>query len=67
VSAGSTVSFINNSGITHDVNFDGTRPAGVDNIGLHSTGTNTRTFTTPGRFAFHCSQHAGMTGEIVVQ
>jgi plastocyanin len=66
VTTNTTVSFINNSGLAHDVNFDGTRPAGVADIPVHSTGTNSRTFTTVGRFAFHCSQHAGMNGEIVV-
>jgi plastocyanin len=67
VNSGATVNFINDSGIAHTVNFDGTRPAGVDDIGLNSSGTFARTFTTIGTFNYHCSQHAGMTGKIVVQ
>lgn len=66
VSAGSTVSFTNNSGIFHDVTFDAPRSPGVNDIGLHASGTNSRTFTTAGRFPFHCNQHGGMTGEVVV-
>ena len=66
VARGGSVAFINDSGILHTVTFDAPRPAGVDDVGLHSSGTNTRTFGTVGRFPFHCTQHAGMTGEINV-
>ncbi|HMA20760.1 MAG TPA: plastocyanin/azurin family copper-binding protein [Gemmatimonadaceae bacterium] len=67
VSKGTTVSFVNNSGIEHNTIFDGTRSPGVDDIPANTSGTFTREFTTAGRFAFHCSFHAGMTGEVVVQ
>lgn len=66
VARNATVQFVNNSGVTHDVRFDGTRSPGVDDIELHSSGTRDRVFNTMGRFAFHCSQHANMNGEIVV-
>jgi plastocyanin len=66
VTANTQVSFVNNSGVTHDVLFDGTRPPGVDDIGLHSSGTNVRTFTTAGTFNYHCDQHNGMNGTIIV-
>ena len=66
VNRGTTVTFSNGSNTGHTVDFDGTRPPGVNDIGLHSSGTNTRDFTQAGRFPFHCSQHGGMTGEIVV-
>lgn len=66
VSKGATVNFVNNSGISHTVNFDGTRPAGVADIPLNSSGTFARTFSETGHFGFHCTQHVGMTGEIVV-
>ena len=66
VARGGSVSFINDSGILHTVTFDAPRPAGVDDIGLHSSGTNSRTFGTAGRFPFHCTQHGGMTGEVNV-
>ena len=67
VNVGATVPFINDSGINHTVNFDGTRPAGVDDIPLHNSGRNDRKFTQAGTFNFHCTQHAGMTGSITVQ
>jgi plastocyanin len=67
VSKGATVNFTNNSGIFHTVTFDGTRPAGVTDVPLNSSGTFARVFNDVGKFAFHCTQHAGMTGEIVVQ
>ena len=66
VSAGSQVPFTNGSGIIHTVTFNNPRSPGVVDIPLHSSGTNSRTFTTIGRFPFHCTQHSGMTGEIVV-
>jgi plastocyanin len=66
VARGATVTFQNNSGIGHDVIFDVPRSPGVEDIGLHSSGTNSRQFTQVGRFPFHCNQHGGMTGEIVV-
>lgn len=63
---GGVVSFQNNSGLAHTVDFDPPIAPGVENIPSHSSGTNTRTFTQAGRFPFHCALHAGMTGEIVV-
>jgi plastocyanin len=66
VTEGTTVHFVNDSGVGHTVMFDGTRPPGVADILLHSSGTNDRIFTTAGTFAFHCSIHAGMNGQIVV-
>lgn len=67
VNVGATVPFINDSGIGHTVNFDSPRPPLVEDIGLHTSGTNNRTFSQAGTFNFHCTQHVGMTGSIVVQ
>lgn len=67
ISKNSTVNFVNNSGITHSVNFDGTRPTGVTDVGANSSGTFPKTFNEVGTFEFHCAFHAGMTGQIVVQ
>jgi plastocyanin len=67
VNAGATVDFINDSGISHTVNFDGTRATGVEDIALNNAGTFPRKFNEVGTFNFHCTQHAGMTGKIVVQ
>jgi len=66
VSKGTTVTFHNDSGIQHTVNFDGTRATGVADVGLNSTGDFPRTFNDAGTFKFHCTQHAGMNGQIVV-
>jgi plastocyanin len=66
VNRGQTVTFVNNSAIGHTVIFDNPRSPGVNDIPLHSSGSNTRDFTQAGRFPFHCSVHGGMTGEVVV-
>lgn len=67
VNAGTSVDFTNDSGIAHTVNFDGTRPTGVTDVPLNSGGTFPRKFNETGTFNFHCTQHAGMTGKIIVQ
>ena len=67
VTKGSSVTFSNGSGVFHTVNFDGTRPPGVDDVPLNSSGDFPRTFTEVGTFNFHCTQHAGMTGKVIVQ
>ena len=75
VSAGTTVTWQNDSGVTHNVTWDdatGRTAAGAGdgtgNIGDFSSGTHTRVFTTPGTYGFHCTIHApGMTGTLTVQ
>ena len=67
VNKGTTVQFANNSGVGHTVNFDAPRPANVADIPLNTSGTFGRTFNDAGTFNFHCTQHAGMTGQIKVQ
>jgi len=62
----SPVGFLNNSGIIHNVTF-ASMAAGVSNIPNHSSGNNTRTFPNAGTFAFTCTLHAGMDGQILVQ
>ena len=66
VTSGATVPFQNTSGILHTVDFDSPFSPGVTDIPAHSSGTNNRVFSQAGRFPFHCSLHAGMTGEIIV-
>jgi plastocyanin len=66
VPAGSTVQFQNNSGVSHTVTFDAPRSPGVEDVPLHSSGTNSRVFSQAGTFPFHCTQHGAMTGRIVV-
>jgi len=66
VTHGATVTFTNNSGVTHNVVFDSNAPPGGD-IGSISSGSQDRTFPTAGNFPFHCTIHAGMNATIVAQ
>jgi len=66
VAKGVTVSFQNNSNVDHNIVFD-SPPAGVTDIGPISSGTQTRVFNTAGTFALHCTIHAGMNANVVVQ
>lgn len=65
VTRGSSVNFSNTSGIEHNVTF--ASGSGIQSIGNHTSGTNTRVFSTAGNFPFQCTLHAGMNGQIVVQ
>lgn len=66
VARGAAVSFQNSSGVDHNIIFDAP-PVGVTDIGVISSGTQTRTFGTAGSFALHCTIHAGMNATVVVQ
>jgi plastocyanin len=66
VAKGASVAFANSSGVTHNVVFDGAAPTGGD-IGVISSGTQTRTFPQAGTYPFHCMIHEGMVGAITVQ
>jgi plastocyanin len=50
----------------HNVTFDGVSPTG-GNIGDRSSGSEARSFAAAGRYAYHCSRHAGMSGAVVVR
>ena len=65
VAKGTTVTFTNNSGVTHNVLFDTNAPTGGDITSIAS-GSQTRTFANAGTSTFHCSIH-GESGQIVVQ
>jgi plastocyanin len=52
--------------ILHNVTFDGTPPPG-GNIGNTASGNASRTFPTAGTYAYHCTIHAGMSGQVLVQ
>ncbi len=74
VARNATVSWTNNSGIAHNVTFaNPTAAQGVSggtsgNIFTHSSGTNTRTFTTTGSYTFECTIHgSSMSGTVIVQ
>ena len=64
VSKGTTVTFTFAT-VTHTVVFDA--GAGVSDIPASSNTSVQRTFNTTGSFAFHCSLHNYMTGQITVQ
>ena len=59
---GGSVTFVNGSGTPHDVDF------GISqlNIGVHSSGQSTRTFSASGELPYHCNLHAGMSGTVHV-
>lgn len=62
ISRGGSVTFMNGSGIAHDVDFG----IAALNIGVHSSGQTIRTFADPGTFDYHCNLHAGMAGTVHV-
>ncbi len=61
-----TVTWSNGTGTVHNVTFVATAGAPA-NIGDHAGGTTVRTFTTAGTFNYNCTQHAGMSGQVIVQ
>jgi plastocyanin len=64
ISAGTTVKWTNNDGITHTVTADN----GSFNSGNIAPGASfTKQFTTKGTFAYHSSIHPMMTASVVVQ
>lgn len=77
IKAGETVTWINNAGYPHNVEFDDEDvPEGVDAGALsHEDLLNAKgqavstTFTVPGTYVFHCEPHegAGMVGKVIVQ
>ena len=62
---GGTVTWSNNSGFPHSVNFS-TANAPSD-INAFDSGSASRTFQTAGTFNYRCDLHAGMSGTVVVQ
>jgi plastocyanin len=69
VARNATVTWVNSSGIFHNVVFDNP-PAAVAGGDLGNMDANTiasRSFATAGVYAFHCTVHAGMNGSLTVQ
>ena len=78
VTAGTTVTWTNDTGVIHNVTWtdaSGRTAAlagdGPGNIGDYSSGSHTRLFSTPGTYNFYCTIHgtptSGMHGTLTVQ
>lgn len=68
IARGATVTWVNNTGIQHDVTFDTPSLVTGGNVGAFSSGSATRSFPTSGTFHFICSIHGPtMTATITVQ
>jgi plastocyanin len=66
VSPGSTVTFNNTSGTTHNVTF--TTAGSPGNVSDFSSGTRAVVFPAAGTYDYHCSIHGlSMSGVVVVQ
>src|SRR2546430_1822842 len=62
VTVNTTVKWTNKDGMAHTV----TSNTGLFDSGtVNSGGTYTHQFTTAGTFAYHCTIHSGMNGEMV--
>ena len=64
VSTGTTVSWLNNDNTTHTSTSDGNAWSSGD---IAPGGRFNFTFTSSGRFTYHCTLHPNMVGTIVVQ
>jgi plastocyanin len=64
VSAGTTISWLNNDNTTHTSNADGTQWASGN---IPPGGRFNFTFASAGRFTYHCQIHPNMIGTINVQ
>lgn len=66
VAAGTTVTWMNGTGVTHNVTFD--TPGSPPNIANFASGAQNATFPAKGTYAYHCTIHgASMSGAITVQ
>lgn len=63
ISAGDTVTWVNNDPMLHDVD--------IDNLGkspeMRKGETYSKTFDKPGTYDYDCDLHPGMTGKIIVK
>jgi plastocyanin len=64
VSAGTTVSWTNNDGVTHTVT---SKTSAFDSGSLLNGKTYSFTFPNAGTYDYYCKIHTSMTGSIVVQ
>lgn len=66
IAAGGSVTFRNNTGITHNVTFTSSNPPPPAGTGNYSSGSKTITFPTAGSYSYECSIHPNMTGTVRV-
>ena len=64
ITAGTTVTWVNNNSTPHTATGDGGE---FDSGTIDPAGSASITFDTPGTYAYHCSIHPNMTATIVVQ
>lgn len=65
ISSGGSVTWTNNSGVNHNVQF--TSSGSPSNIGDFRSGTRSAQFSNTGSYGYYCSRHAGMNGTVTVQ
>lgn len=63
VRVGGTVTFVNSSGVLHDVDF-GTPQF---HISAFDAGSKSLTFPSAGSLSYHCNLHAGMEATLIVR
>ncbi len=63
VTAGTTITWTNNDGVSHTVTSDTSL---FDSGTISPGGTYSHTFATTGTFAYHCKFHPGMMGSVIV-
>ena len=63
IKVGESVTWTNEDSATHTVTGDG----GIDSGSLANGQSYTKTFDTAGTFAYKCTIHPSMTGEVVVK
>lgn len=63
ITASGTVTWNNTSATLHNVTFS---TLAANNIGDHTSGSNTKTFISAGTFDYACTLHSGMTGTVIV-
>jgi plastocyanin len=61
-----TVTWSNNSGVTHNVTF-GQASGSPTNIPNLAAGSAARSFPSTGTFSYQCTNHQGMGGQVIVQ
>jgi plastocyanin len=61
-----TVTWTNSSNQIHNVTFAAATGAPA-NVANHSSGTNNRQFSTAGTFNYACTNHPGLSGQVIVQ